>query len=261
MLNLLRPFAPWAATTVLSALLLITNRNPPGEVLRAHLSEFLIYVASPFSAVGEAVTLWRENRELRELLAGMTLELAAHNESWNENERLRRMMEFQSQQSYQLIPAEVVGFTEDLDLRGLLIDKGSEDSVQVDMAVITVEGIVGRIYRVSTRSSIVQLITDLNIGVATRLQTSREDGIIHAGGSGSLTMDMVPVSATVNIGDTIVTSGLDRVFPKGLPVGTVAGKSPNENGWLWDIKAAPFAQFNKLEEVFIVLMGAESIGH
>lgn len=252
MLNLLRPFAPWLAATLLSALLLLSNRNTQGQMLRAHVTGFLITIVTPFSAAGNIFQLWSENRELRELLASMTLELAEQSEGLKENSRLRRMMDFKERNIYSLIPAEVIGLTDDLELRGLLIDKGVEDSVKIDMAVITVDGIVGRVYRSHSGSAVVQLITDINMGAAARLISNREDGIIHTAGGGGLSMDIVPISAFVNVGDTVVTSGLDGVFPEGLPVGLVRSKRPNVNGWLWDIHVTPFAQLNKLEEVFII---------
>jgi len=189
---------------------------------------------------------------LRRQLAEMSIRLSKTGGSADENQRLRRMLGFKEKSAYSLIAAEVVGMNPDLGIRGILLNAGSKDSVKVDQAVITSDGVVGRIYRVGKRSCAVQLLVDPNFGVAGRLKSSREDGIVHAAGSRRLKLDGVPVTASVIESDSVITSGLDTIFPSGLLIGEVRTAKHRAGAWLWEIEVKPAVDFGRLTELFII---------
>ncbi len=214
--------------------------------------DVLTFFAYPITSTGNALDIWRENENLRQLLVEMSLELATETESVAENDRLREMLEFKKRDPYDLIPAEVIGFSSDAGVRGLIINKGEFAGVSEDLAVIAIKGIVGRVFRTNPHSTIVQLMNDPNIGIAVRLKRNRENGIIHSNDRTMLALDNIPISSTVFEGDTVITSGLGGVFPEGLLVGVVTKASPADNGWLWDVQVQPMVNFSNIEEVFII---------
>lgn len=252
MINFLRPFMPWLATTVFSAILIFSNQNPQGAILRGYMMDVLTFFAYPITTTGNALDIWRENKNLRKLLVEMSLELASETECSAENHHLRQMLNFSSRHQYNLIPAEVIGFSSDAGVRGLIVNKGTRAGVSEDLAVIAIEGIIGKVLRTNPHTTVVQLMNDPNIGIAVRLKRNRENGIIHANDRTLLALDNIPISSTVLAGDTVITSGLGGVFPEGLLVGVVTKASPASNGWLWDVQVQPMVNFSNIEEVFII---------
>ncbi len=252
MFGAFRPYIPWLATTALALGLIFSNRNPQIETLRGRLTDLVVVCTKPVSSALEAPRLWIENRRIRKLLTEMSLELARLGESSAETQRLRQLLEFSEHSGFELIAAEVVGMNPDMGVRGILIDRGRGDGVEVNQAAIVPEGLVGRIYRVGDGSAAVQLIIDHNIGVAGRLMRSRENGIIHYAGGNRLSLDGLPVTASIEAGDTVVTSGLGGIFPAGVFIGVITNVSPAPDGWLLDVEVAPGVDYGRLEELFVV---------
>jgi len=129
----------------------------------------------------------------------------------------------------------------------------AESGVKADMAVITPDGLAGRVLRVYDKNSEVQLLIDPSSRAASLDVRSRVQGIVKAGPSGGLILDNVPGYEDVIIGDTIRSSGLGGVFPKGIPMGVVANIQQRSSSYLFaDIMVNPFANFNSLERLFVV---------
>jgi rod shape-determining protein MreC len=255
MYGVIRNYIPWLLTTSFSLILIFSNNIPQVDALRVKVSDLFVTVSYPISGIGKVARLWRENRDLRQRLATMNMKLAALEASGSECERLRWMLNYKSQVPYGLNVAMVVGMSPDPSVRGVLVNAGSDDGVAINQAAIAPDGIVGRVYRVGNSSSAIQFITDMNIGVAGRLLLSRESGIIHSTSNGKMTLDGIPVTATVEVGDTVVTAGLDGIFPSGLNIGIVEKVNYLNSGWLLEIEINPSANFNRLEELFIIVRG------
>ncbi len=252
MFGSLKPYVPWLITSLLALGLIFSNDTPQVEALRANLSDLVVIMTHPVSAVLKAPRLWDENVYLRERLAEMSLKFARLGSSGEECERLRSMLAFKEKTSYSLIAGDMVGMNPDIGIRGLLLNVGSDDGVKINQAVIVPDGLVGRIYRVGKRSSNVQLLTDKNIGIAGRLLRNQEDGIVHASVGSSLRLDGIPVTAAVSEGDSVVTSGLGGVFPPGLFIGLTDKVERAPNGWLWRIEVEPAVDFGRLAELFVI---------
>jgi rod shape-determining protein MreC len=119
------------------------------------------------------------------------------------------------------------------------------------MPVITADGIVGKIVRVYSHSAQVLLINDQSSGAGAILEKSRLQGILAGTANGEVVLEKVMADEQVQPGDNVLTSGGDRIFPKGMPVGTVAAVSPGKDSFL-NIKIKPAANLNKLEEVLVI---------
>jgi rod shape-determining protein MreC len=175
-----------------------------------------------------------------------------------ESQRLRALLDFKERYVGQTVSAEVIG-TSGTDLSHTIqIDKGSRAGVKPDMAVITPDGIVGKVKDVATWSSLVLMINDRESGAGVILQNSRLRGVLHGVGQGELQIGDVMSDEKVDVGEQVVTSGGDGVYPKGLPVGTVtkvAGDS--EGGPFLSVRIKPAANLDRLEQVLVVTRIAE----
>ncbi|MDP8228674.1 MAG: rod shape-determining protein MreC [Candidatus Electryoneaceae bacterium] len=247
-------YIPYLITTIVSFLLIFSSQCPQVDLLRGKAGDVVAILAYPVSGIIKIGHLWKNNRMMSSTLAEMTIHLGHLQSSGVENEHLRCMLGFKERTQYELITAEVIGTSLDPGVRGILINCGEVDGVMDNQAVILPEGIVGRVYRTGKHSASVQLILDHNIGVAGRLLRSRESGIVHSSSQNYLMLDGIPITASMEVGDTVVTSGLDGVFPPGVPIGTTANVNPASNGWLWNVEVTPMVKFGRLEQVFLVRM-------
>ncbi len=200
----------------------------------------------------------KQNRELQDELARLRLEQVRLRAGADESQRLRALLDFKERFVGQTLAAEVIG-TSGTDLSRIIqIDKGSRAGVKQDMAVITPDGIVGKVKDVSSLSSLVLMINDRESGAGVILQNSRLHGILRGVGQGELQVSDIMSDERVDTGEAVVTSGGDGVYPKGLPAGTVtkvAGDS--EGGPFLFVKIKPAANLERLEEVLIVTKVAE----
>lgn len=190
--------------------------------------------------------LINQNAELKTQLTELT-------ELKLENERLNKLFAFKQKTKMELHAAKVIGRDLSLDHSTILIDQGSEDGVVPGLAVMTIEGAVGHVFRTSLFNSQVMLITDRYSVVDGLVQRSRARGLVEGKTSNLCTLKYVNKSEDVQAGDIIVTSGLDSIFPKGLPIAVVEKVESRPYNITLDVTLKPVVDPNKLEEVFIVL--------
>ena len=193
----------------------------------------------------------RENRELRAELDRMRLEQVRLKEDAEMARRIQALLAFKEQHIDTTVAAQVIGTSGSDQSRVLYIDKGSTDGIKPDMAVITPNGIVGKVVQVFPDSAQVLPINDQMSGVGVALKNSRLQGILRGGTDGTTTVQYIMADERVTPGEEIITSGGDRIFPRGLPVGTVVDVKPGKDLFL-NIRVSPSAQLNRLEEVLVV---------
>lgn len=191
------------------------------------------------------------NRHLIELAA----KSAQYTEDHYENIRLRRMLDFDLQLPYRLVPAEVVSIKPGLMTKSIVINAGSPKGVNINMPVVTADGIVGKTISVSGNTAVVQLLIDYNCKVSAIDQNTRAMGIIRWKSGKVLEMGDVTIESDIAVGDTIVSSGLGGIFPSGLMIGYVASTKDVPSTLFKDIRIKPSVDFGSLEEVFVVVYG------
>jgi len=173
-----------------------------------------------------------------------------------ENTRLKKLLDFSTGLSPQLETraASVTGRDYGNWFGSIIINKGTEDGIRQDMAVITPDGLVGRVFNVSRNTAKVLLITDPRSGVGCLVQGTRAPGIVEgvAGGRGQLRMVNIPTDLAPETGDRVITSGLGSVFPKGVPVGYVREVKKEQSGLFNMAGGEPYVDFNRLEEVLVI---------
>ncbi|GAB4563803.1 MAG: rod shape-determining protein MreC [Geothermobacteraceae bacterium] len=189
--------------------------------------------------------LTEENRRLKARLASMTeVELA--------NERLRRLLGFREHIDRPVLPAQVVGEDASSWFRTVVIDKGSEDGLRDGLPVVVAEGVVGRTFQTSAHATRVLLVTDASSAIAVLVQPTRTRAICRGRGQ-RLVLDFTPRTDQVSVGDTVITSGMGGVFPKGIPIGTVTEVSRGDYGLFQGVTLEPSVDFSRLEEVLVLL--------
>ncbi|MDH3720925.1 MAG: rod shape-determining protein MreC [Desulfobacteraceae bacterium] len=169
------------------------------------------------------------------------------------NSRLRNLLNFKKTITDRVLSAEVIGKDPSPWFKTVLIDKGENDGVETGMAVVVPKGIAGQVTDVSANYSKVLLIIDHNSAVDALVQNDRARGIIQGDAAGQCLFKYVLRKHDIKIGDIVVSSGLDGVFPKGLAVGYVSAVFKPKSGIFQDVTVSPYVDFEKLEEVLIVL--------
>ena len=193
----------------------------------------------------------RENRELRAEIERMKVEDARFAEDARMARRVQALLAFKEQYVDTTVAAQVIGTSGSEQSRILYIDKGSKDGIKPDMAVITPTGIVGKIVQVFPEASQVLPINDQFSGVGAALKSSRLQGILKGSPNGATSLQYVMSDEKVEPGEDVITSGGDRIFPKGLPVGKVVSVEPGKDLFL-NIRVVPAARLDQVEEVLVV---------
>ncbi len=202
----------------------------------------------------------KENRELKDEVARLKLEQIRYKQDAEQAQRLQTLLGFKQNYVGQIMAAQVVGTGGTEQARMITIDKGSHDGVKIDMAVITPDGIIGKIKDVFPFSSQVLLISDRDSGAGVILQGSRLQGILRGSPLGELRVSDVMSDESIQVGEQVITSGGDRIYPKGVPVGTVSSVSPDhDNDPFLAIKVKPAADLARLEEVLVVTKSAAEL--
>jgi rod shape-determining protein MreC len=168
------------------------------------------------------------------------------------NTRLRKLLSFRETISESTLAAEVISKDPCPWFKSVIINKGGADQVEIGMAAVVPEGIAGVVTDVSFRYSKVLLIIDQNSAVDALAQKTRARGIVK-GNSDHCLFKYVLRKHDIAEGDTVISSGLDGVFPKGLRVGKVSNVTKSNSGVFQEVKITPFADFETLEEVLIIL--------
>ncbi|HKU23014.1 MAG TPA: rod shape-determining protein MreC [Terriglobales bacterium] len=197
-----------------------------------------------------------QNQKLQDEIEQLRLQQVRLAEDAGQARRLQRLLGFKEQFIARTLPAQVIGSSGSDMSRVVYIDKGEGDGVLQDMAVITADGVVGKILRVFPNTSQVLLINDPSSGVGAILEKSRLQGVLKGTANGELVLEKMMSDERVEPGDQLQTSGGDQIFPKGLPIGTVKSVSPGRDVFL-KIIVKPAAQLNQLEEVLVITQVVE----
>ena len=195
-----------------------------------------------------------ENEALRDQNLRLSLELLKLREAQLENARLHALLHFKSQQAAEksYIVARVIARNPARIANTILIDAGADEGIQAPMPVVTADGLVGRIMEVHGYTAIVQLLIDHNCRVSAVVQRhSRVSGIVSFE-DGTFYLKNVSLRGDIKVGDLIVSSGLGKLFPKGLYVGQVVNVGDEAQGLFREVILSPGVNFHNLEEVFVL---------
>jgi rod shape-determining protein MreC len=200
-----------------------------------------------------------ENRRLRERLRALEAEHHRDAEVELENRRLSQLLDFKSDLPSRVVTARVIGKDASGIFQTFTLDRGERDGVKPAMAVVSADGVIGRIAQSSPHASRVLVLSDHNSGVDALVQRTRARGIVEGTLSGSCSMKYIKRGDDVQPGDVVVTSGLDGIFPKGILVGRVRSVSQKDVGLYQAADVVPAVDFAKLEEVLVLASPPEQV--
>jgi rod shape-determining protein MreC len=192
-----------------------------------------------------------ENETLKRELAEVQVQLQEQRALADRSRGLERLLELRDRLGLQTSAAEIIAASATSDFRTVTIDKGSLHGLKADMGVIAPAGVVGRVVTPTARASKVQLLIDRNAAAGVLIERSRAQGVALGSGEDRLRLEYVAETGDVVVGDVVVTSGIDGIYPKGLVVGRV--ESVDKNGAYRQIAVRPAVDFSSLEEVLVIL--------
>jgi rod shape-determining protein MreC len=207
---------------------------------------------------------YTENRRLEERVRYLETLLQERSHLARDAERLRELLGLREILPMETIVAGVVSRDGVPWFRSLTIDRGTTDGVVLNAPVISPTGVVGRVIAVGPHAARVQVLLDRDSGAGVLIERSRVSGVVSGqivqpeAGTGGLLLKYVSEREDVVVGDVVVTSGFDRIYPKGLVVGRVSYVGEGA-GLLKEIRVEPSARFDRLEEVLVVVRGEEGL--
>jgi rod shape-determining protein MreC len=243
-------------TVVLSFLMLSSPAARQDSIAR-FLTLSIFY---PFQVTVQHITrisnVFAENKELREELAACTVRLSVIEEQAAENDRLRSMLGFGQDFSYHLLPARVIAREPSQLYRSLVINAGRNQGIERYMPVVTNDGVAGKVVQALPHISLVQILKDPSSRISATVKRSRFVGILETP-NGHDFFIQYRTHADVVPGDTILTSGLGGIYPRGLTVGTVTRIENNNDPLFKKTHVKPCVDFEHLEEAFVIRLSPQ----
>lgn len=244
--------APWATRIAVG---ITAPFQSVASAITHKLNDFRNYV-------GDVYYVYDQNRQLKAENDSLKSRVSKDAELESENARLRQLLNYKNANTqFDLLPASVIGRNSSSWTSHIIINRGSDDGVQKDMPVVTPDGLVGIIRTVYGSYSEVELITDPRsaVGAIVQRADSRVAGVVKGSSASSSGIDMtnLPQNSNVVEGDVIVTSGYGGIYPKGIPIGTVAAIKNDTGGLLQYAALYPYVDFQKLEDVAVIVNSRE----
>ena len=194
-----------------------------------------------------------ENQSLRRENDFLKTKINSLNEYYLENLRLKEALALKNKSPFKLIAAGVIARPADNWSLGIVIDKGSYNGIRKGMSAITYLGLVGRVTETTGHTSRITLLNDPNLGVSGVVQRSRQEGLVSGTLGGNLIMKYLPEDADIRIQDTVISSGLDAAYPKGILIGTVVEVGREFSGLSRYALIRPAVNFSNIEEILVVV--------
>lgn len=246
-------------------LIMLTAQAPEPGAQPSRVQRFALWLVAPIVHTVDAAvsgverfsigmkvrsSLLRENERLRAELARLKNERIRWVDAAGQLERLEEALDYTAAGAGPLVAADVVYIDHVSWLRSLVLYVGA-NPIEPNQAVVAPEGVVGRVISRSGPYAKVQLLTDRSATVGAMLARTRRQGIARGAEDGLLTLDFVPLRADVEVGDQVVTAGIDGIYPRGVPVGRVASVEAGDEMFL-RIELTPTVDFSRLDHAFVL---------
>lgn len=201
---------------------------------------------------GQAAQVWkmfRDQKVLEDRVAQLESKLVFYDETVRENERLRKLLQFQQVVQKKSVAARIIGWDISPWHKTMILDKGTRQGIRKNMVVVDPQGLVGKISEVGPSTSRLLLLIDPDSRVSAVSGNSRAQGVLAGNGSLTLNMGYLEISSGVSVEEFILTSGVGGIFPKGLRIGKIKSVGKARDGLHLVAQVEPFVAFSKLEEV------------
>ncbi len=192
-----------------------------------------------------------ENVDLRRKVASLTTENLKLRQSEGDLRRMRSLLAYAEQFDMKTSMAQTIMLDTAGRFKSIIIDRGSADGVEVNDIIANANGLIGRVVLTTNDLSKVQLVTDNNCSVGALVERTRRQGVVRGNGGTSVQMFDIPALADVQPGDRVLTAGIDGIFPKGIPVGTIVRAEPGQSLFK-SVTVRPAVDFGTIEEVIVI---------
>ena len=217
------------------------------------LSERFLAVQNLLSTPRDVTELMQRNAALESEVSSLEAQIIELQQQLTEYQILSSLLDFaRAYPEYEYVGASVIGRDPSPFLQYVIINRGSDDGLRRGMPVVTQQGLVGRISRVTAAAANVQLITDPATSINVRLQPSRDRAVLLGSITGDLTLDFIPQEANVNSGDLVLTSGFGGNYPPNILIGQVTGVRSQDFDLFQSGSVQPVVDFEQLEIVLVV---------
>jgi rod shape-determining protein MreC len=245
------------------ALISLQIEDPAGTIL---FKKAVFLASAPFFNLSAGISrganyVWQnyvwlrgarqENLQLKDAVRQLSLREKALAQAQDENARLRRLLDLRSTLPFEGIAAHVVGRAPSYLSNVLYVDRGSASGIRVDSPALSGDGVIGRVILTSPHNSQVQLITNADASIGVMVERTRSPGVLKGSGNDLLSLNYISNTEQIEVGDMVVSSGLDGIYPKGLPVGRIV-ESYKGKSVFRVIQVAPQADLMRIEEVLIL---------
>jgi rod shape-determining protein MreC len=201
----------------------------------------------------------KENNILKKQISRLESDLTTMEEIRKENLRLKRLLSFTDEQPYQKVMAQVIGWDSANEFKVIRLNKGSRQGIKTMSPVVTDQGLVGYVYRVTENYADVLTILDQNNRVDIVVERTRTHGIVEGVFNFKCALKYITRNESVEVGDKLITAGVGGIYPKGLKVGMITGITKENFGMTLSIEVVPSVDFDKLEEVLVLISTDEAI--
>jgi len=247
-------------------LLSVQIQNPSGMT---PIKTFFLAIQAPLVNISSDITggisgvlekyVWLvgarvENEHLNDEVLQLKMLNHSLEEIRQENIRLRRLLSINESFGHKTMGARVIGRTPGFLSNVLYIDRGTNDGIKIDSPVLSGGGIIGRIFLVTGGQSQVQLITNPDASIGVMMERTRTPGVLSGTGESLLDLNYISNAEQIQVGDLVLSSGLDGIFPKDFLIGKIVDAQKSKGVFYNIIKVEPAADLHRIEEVSVVLM-------
>lgn len=243
-----------ATYAALSLLLLVVGDFLPVAWMRG-VGAFVFEPFDRFVLTGDRLfAAWRENGALHERLGSLEIENQRLRSAGAENRLLRQRLGLREWRGVTLHPVEVLALSDDPTPTAATLSAGLRSGVHVGDALMTSDGLVGRVVESWATVSRAALLTDPNLAVACEIETTGVNGILRYSPSPQprLLLTAIPLADTIRVGEAVMTSDLSLRYPRGIPIGRVVRIHRDASGLMQEVEVRPAAMLSRLRHAFVV---------
>ncbi|MEA3500490.1 MAG: rod shape-determining protein MreC [Candidatus Marinimicrobia bacterium] len=237
---------------IISFFILLQNNHSAVNNIRLVFGDAIITIKRPMINYKNLVSTSKENQILREKLVKLNIETANYKNLDKENNRLRKILNFKKRSNYELMPATILSKGLSKNVNTILIDKGKINNIQKNDVIVVPDGLVGKVIAVNNKTSLVQLVTDMNFYISAKILPSDAKGILHWYGGKEFIINDIPNSILIKKGDLVVTSGFSEIYPPMITIGVIKEVKNSPNGFTYILKGKLSVDFYKISEILIL---------
>lgn len=210
-------------------------------------------VANFFDDYMANINASRKNRDLSKELANLKSDLFRFDELAKENDRLKELLQFGQDIDRQKVLAQIVGWDASSDFKSIRINKGQKDGIKLLSTVVTADGLVGYVYRLTDNFADILTILDADNKVDGLIERTRSHGIVEGLSKQRCLMKYVTRTEPIELNDLVLSSGLGNIYPKGIRIGSITRIERDSYGISQDVEISPSVDFSRLEEVIVLV--------